>query len=95
MDVNKEICRLSDEYTDDLIRIRRIIHENPELGFEEVETAKLVSHTLAGLGIPHQTGIGRTGVVGLIDSGSPGKTVAIRADMDCLPLEENTGLAYA
>ena len=46
-------------------------------------------------GIPHQTGVGRTGVVGTIDGGRPGPTLAIRADMDALPIEEQTGLDFA
>jgi amidohydrolase len=79
----------------DLIEIRRDIHAHPELGFEEVRTAGLVSRELTRLGIPHQTGIGKTGIVGLIEGGRPGKVLAIRADMDALPIEERTGLKFA
>ena len=79
----------------DLIEIRRDIHAHPELGFEEVRTADLVSRELTRLGIPHQTGIGKTGIVGLIEGGRPGKVLAIRADMDALPIEERTGLKFA
>ncbi len=78
-----------------LIEIRRDIHANPELGFEEVRTAGIVARELARLGIWHQTGIGKTGVVGLIEGGRPGKVLAIRADMDALPIEEQTNLPYA
>ena len=78
-----------------LIEIRRDIHAYPELGFEEVRTAGVVARELTRLGIRHQTGVGRTGVVGLIEGGRPGPVLAIRADMDALPIEEKTGLAFA
>ncbi len=78
-----------------LIEIRRDIHANPELAFEEVRTAGVVAHELTRLGIEHQTGIAKTGVVGLIKGGRPGPVLAIRADMDALPIEEKTGLPFA
>lgn len=78
-----------------LIEIRRDIHAHPELGFEEVRTAGIVAAELARLGIPHTTGVGRTGVVGLIEGGRPGPTLLIRADMDALPMPELTGLPWA
>ncbi len=78
-----------------LIEIRRDIHAHPELGFEEVRTAGIVARELSRLGIDHQTGVGKTGVVGLIEGGRPGPVLAIRADMDALPIEERTGLPFA
>ncbi|MGC1413172.1 MAG: M20 family metallopeptidase [Acetobacteraceae bacterium] len=78
-----------------LIEIRRDIHANPELGFEEIRTAGVVARELSRLGIAHQTGIGKTGVVGLIEGGRPGPVLAIRADMDALPIEEKSGLPFA
>jgi len=78
-----------------LIEIRRDLHAHPELGFEEVRTAGVVAAELARLGIPHRTGVGRTGVVGTITGGRPGPTLAIRADMDALPIQEQTGLPFA
>jgi amidohydrolase len=78
-----------------LIEIRRDIHAHPELGFEEIRTAGVVARELTQLGISHQTGIGHTGVVGLIEGGRPGPVLAIRADMDALPIEERSGLPFA
>jgi amidohydrolase len=78
-----------------LIEVRRDIHAHPELGFEEIRTAGVVARELTRLGIPHQTAVGRTGVVGLIQGGRPGPVLAIRADMDALPIEEKSGLPFA
>ena len=79
-----------------LIEARRTIHRRPELAFEEHETARLVAGRLRELGVPVRTGVGRTGVVGLIEGGAgPGPTVGVRADMDALPIEETTGLPFA
>lgn len=78
-----------------LVAIRRDLHAHPELAFEETRTAGVVASELARLAIPHRTGLGRTGVVGVIEGGRPGPTLAIRADMDALPIHEDTGLPYA
>jgi amidohydrolase len=78
-----------------LIEIRRDIHAHPELAFEEVRTAGVVTRELTRLGIPHQSKVAKTGVVGLIEGGRPGPVLAIRADMDALPIEEQTGLPFA
>jgi amidohydrolase len=74
---------------------RRDIHENPELSNREVRTAALVSAYLRSLDIDVTTGIAHTGVVGILRGGKPGKVVALRADMDALPVVEETGLPYA
>lgn len=78
-----------------LIEIRRTIHMHPELGYEEVETSKLVSSWLHRFGLEVKTGVARTGVVGLLRGKESGKTVAIRADMDALPMEELNQVPYA
>ena len=70
------------EMKDWLVEIRREIHMHPELGFEEVETSRLVSGWLERFGLQVKKGIAKTGVVGLLRGKEPGKTVAIRADMD-------------
>lgn len=80
----------------ELRAIRRDLHAHPELGFEEHRTANIISGELSRLGIPHHTGIGRTGVVGIIEGcrNSHGRSVGLRADMDALPLQELTGLGH-
>jgi amidohydrolase len=79
----------------ELVRLRRDIHRHPELKFQEVRTARLVADTLQEIGgITIRTGVGKTGVVGDIGTGH-GPTIAIRADMDALPILEQTGAEYA
>ena len=78
-----------------LIELRRDIHAHPELGFQEVRTAGIVAAELSRLGIPHQTGVGKTGIIGLIQGGRPGPTLAIRADMDALPIQETADVPWA
>lgn len=74
---------------------RHDIHQHPELGNQETRTAALVAEHLRQLGMTVETGVGTTGVVGLLKGGKPGPTVALRADMDALPVLEKTGLPYA
>ena len=78
-----------------LIAWRRDIHQHPELGDQEKRTAKLVAEHLRGLGLDVRTGVARTGVVGVLKGAKPGRTVALRADMDALPVKETTGLPFA
>ena len=74
---------------------RRDLHANPELGFAETRTAALVAEHLRALGMEVRTGVGKTGVVGVLRGGRPGGVVALRADMDALPVLEATGLPFA
>ncbi len=78
-----------------LVALRRDIHRVPELAFQETRTAGIVAAELARLGIAHRTGVGITGVVGEITGGRPGPTLLIRADMDALPIHEETGIDFA
>jgi len=80
------------EYTQSL---RRDFHMHPELGFKEVRTAGIVARELAALGLEVHTGVAGTGVVALIEGGKPGPVVLVRADMDALPIVEETGAPYA
>ncbi|MCQ8213437.1 M20 family metallopeptidase [Cetobacterium somerae] len=74
--------------------IRRELHQYPELGFQEFKTAQLIKRELDILGIPYKSEIAKTGVVALIKGGKPGKTVLLRADMDALPINEETECEY-
>jgi len=78
-----------------VIACRRDIHEHPELGNREVRTAKLVADRLRELGIEVKEGVAHTGVIGLLRGGKPGKVVALRADMDALPVTEQVDLPFA
>ena len=77
-----------------IISTRRDIHQHPELAFNEHRTAKLVAERLKSLGIDVQTGIGKTGVVGILKGNGSGKTIALRADMDALPMQETSDIPY-
>lgn len=82
-------------YNEELVAIRRDIHAHPEIGFEEERTSELVRNQLSSWGIEVHRGIGLTGVVGVLQ-GQPGsRRIALRADMDALPMQEQTGLPFA
>src|SRR5919205_3159650 len=85
-----------DGYADELTAIRRDLHAHPEIGFEEVRTSGIVADKLASWGIEVHRGIGGTGVIGVIKGkGSGSKRIGLRADMDALPMEENTNLKWS
>jgi len=86
-----------DELVPDMVALRRDLHEHPELAFEEVRTSGIVAKRLQALGLEVQTGVAKTGVVGLLRgsaSKSGAKTIAIRADMDALPIYELNDIDY-
>ena len=80
---------------DQVIAWRRDIHQHPELGNHEVRTAALVAEHLRALGLEPRTGIAHTGVAAVLRGGRPGPKIALRADMDALPVTERTGLPFA
>lgn len=82
-------------WSEELTAIRRDIHQYPEIGFEEVRTSGIVAEKLASWGIEVHRGIGKTGVVGVLKGNGDGRTIGLRADMDALPMEERTNLAYS
>ena len=79
---------------DELIAVRRDLHQHPELGFEEVRTSGIVATKLRALGLQPRTSVGRTGVVATLTGGKPGRTVLLRADMDALPIHEENDTPY-
>ncbi len=79
---------------DELIALRRDFHAHPELAFEEVRTAGIVAQRLTSLGMEVQTGVGKTGVVAVLEGDHDGPTVLVRADMDALPIVEDNAVEY-
>ena len=77
-----------------IISTRRDIHQHPELAFDEHRTAQLVADRLQSFGMDVQTGVGKTGVVGILKGNGNGKTIALRADMDALPMQETSDISY-
>ena len=91
-----DITALVARETERLSTIRQTLHKIPETGFAEKKTARFVAEQLCGIpDIQVTTGIAKTGVLGLLKTGRPGKTLLVRADMDALPISEETGLAFA
>jgi len=90
-----DIRKLVQEHKDLIIETRRDLHRIPELAYQEKKTAEYVTSYLRREKIEVQTGIAQTGVVGLLKGGADGKTLLLRADMDALPIKEETGLPFA
>jgi amidohydrolase len=89
------IGAIAEKLAPQLAELRRRLHQHPELAFEEHETAKAVAGFLTKLNIPFKAGVGKTGVVAILEGAKPGRTIGIRADMDALPIHEQTGLPFA
>ncbi|MBL8119606.1 MAG: amidohydrolase [Anaerolineae bacterium] len=86
---------LAEGMRDELVALRRDFHMHPELAFEEFRTAGIVAEELQRLGLEVQTGVGKTGVVGILEGAQDGPTVLVRADMDALPITEENELSFA
>ena len=93
--IYKKIERLSENVENSVVKWRRHIHQNPELSNREFMTAKYVSDHLKSLGLEVQVNIAHTGVVAILEGGHPGGVVALRADMDALPVTERVDLPFA
>ena len=94
-DRDRKIQAITKDLIPDLIAIRRDIHAHPELSFQEKRTSALVSNYLEKLGFEVRAGIAKTGVLGILRGKKPGPVVGMRADMDALPITEETGLPFA
>ncbi|WPP48364.1 amidohydrolase [Catalinimonas niigatensis] len=90
-----KIDQMAEQIDEKVISWRRDIHQHPELSNREFRTAKMVAEHLESLGIEVQTGIAHTGVVGVLKGGKPGPVVALRADMDALPVVERVDIPFA
>lgn len=93
--IKQKLMKVLEKKENRMIDIRRYLHAHPELSFQETKTAQYIADFYEGKDCDVRTNVGGNGVVVTIDSGKPGKTVAIRADFDALPILEDTGLSFA
>lgn len=93
MELQQLFAAIDDSYLE-MVRVRRYLHQYPELSFEESETARYIASWYDDLAIPYQTGVGGNGVVATLKGGKPGRTVALRADFDALPIQEENDIGY-
>src|SRR3990172_10850971 len=94
MEKYKEFLKKAEGLKQKIVELRRDFHQHPELGLQEFNTAKKVEGFLKGLDIETEVLVHGTGVRGFLKGSKPGKTIALRADMDALPIQEETGLPY-
>ena len=92
---NEELIEDVRSDLDHLVALRHDLHTHPEIGLEEIRTSDVVARELAGLGYAVHRGLAKTGVVGTLKMGSSGRTLGLRADIDALPIHEETGAPYA
>ncbi len=92
---NPDLVKAAALYKDEIRSLRRSLHQYPELGLECYKTAERVASALKEAGLSVQTGVAGTGVVGILEGENPGPVIALRLDMDALPIEEQTALPYA
>ena len=93
--MNLETILKKKELEDEVLAIRRSIHQWPELSEQEYKTCELIAVKLDEMGIPYETGIADTGIVAVLEGAVPGPVIALRADIDALPIQEETGLPFA
>lgn len=92
--IQEKIWTILDQRFDEMQTIRRYLHMHPELSYQEFETAKYICNFYDELGIPYENNVGENGIVARIEGQLPGRTVALRADFDALPIQEETGVDY-
>jgi amidohydrolase len=89
-----KLLGMAQQLQDQVIAWRRDFHQYPEIGYEEVRTSRIVAEHLTGLGLEVKTGVGKTGVVGILRGEEPGPTIGLRADMDALPIPDQKDVPY-
>lgn len=90
----ERLYNLLDKYNDEMVKVRRYLHENPELSFQEVNTAHYIANYHQKLGHTVKVKVGGNGVVAILEGGKPGKTVALRADFDAIEVHEKGNTPY-
>ncbi len=93
-DILEEIFTELEGSFDDIVSWRRYLHQYPELSFQEVKTAKFIEEKLLSFGLKVKTNIGGNGLIGILTGGQPGKTIALRADFDALPINDEKDVPY-
>lgn len=95
MDLKKRVNQLAEKYYDQVVDIRRYLHQNPELSFQEYNTSKYITSLLYSWDLKYRTGIAKTGIECILEGKNPGKRViALRADIDALPINEENNIPY-
>ncbi|HLQ73275.1 MAG TPA: amidohydrolase [Bacillota bacterium] len=92
--MTEHIFQLIDDHFQEMVDIRRYLHERPELSFEEHETAKYISQFYEQLNIPYETNVGGNGIIATLEGGKEGKTIGLRADFDALPIQDEKDVSY-
>lgn len=92
--IENDIFKTIDSLYPIMVEIRRYLHQNPELSFQEFETAKYIANVYKELAIPYKMNVGGNGVIAVLEGGKPGKTVALRADFDALPIHDEKKVPY-
>jgi amidohydrolase len=90
----QDIHAAIDKLYDEMVETRRYLHQHPELSFKETKTAKYIADYYEKIGIPYKTGVGGNGVIATLKGGKPGKTIALRADFDALPIQDEKDVPY-
>jgi len=94
MNIKEEIKRLTEESFDEILQIRRYIHQHPELSFQEFNTSKYITSVLSKYNVDYETGWAQTGILAHIKGRDSSKKVVLRADMDALPIQEENQVTY-
>lgn len=92
--MREDLHKAIDDLYPEMVKIRRHLHQHPELSFKETETASFIANFYEELGIPYQSHVGGNGVVATLKGGKPGKTICLRADFDALPIQEENDVLY-